>query len=179
MARIAALAGRRIDAADAPPRFPLANVERVGERLEALLREGSGALVCSAACGADLIALEAAGRLGLRRRIVLPFAAERFRATSVTDRPGDWGPLFDRIVGEVAAAGDLVLLGLEEGDEGTYAAANHAILNEAEGLAGGDPPAVVAVIVWEGASRGAGDLTEAFATAARARGHPVREVLTT
>jgi hypothetical protein len=154
MARIAALAGRRIDAADAPPRFPLANV-------------------------ADLIALEAAGRLGLRRRIVLPFAAERFRATSVTDRPGDWGPLFDRIVGEVAAAGDLVLLGLEEGDEGTYAAANHAILNEAEGLAGGDPPAVVAVIVWEGASRGAGDLTEAFATAARARGHPVREVLTT
>jgi len=180
MARVAALAGRRVDAADAAAaRFPLANVERVRERLQALLREGSSALVSSAACGADLIALDVAGSLGLRRRVVLPFAPERFRETSVTDRPGDWGPVFDRVIGEVAATGDVVMLGLDEGDDATYAAANDAILNEAEGLAGGDPSEVVAVIVWEGASRGEGDLTEAFATAARARGHPVREVFTT
>ena len=180
MARVAALAGRRVDAADAAAaRFPLANVERVRERLQALLREGSAALVSSAACGADLIALDVAGSLGLRRRVVLPFAPERFRGTSVTDRPGDWGPVFDRVIGEVAATGDVVMLGLDEGDDATYAAANHAILNEAEGLAGGDPSEVVAVIVWEGASRGEGDLTEAFATAARARGHPVREASTT
>jgi len=181
MARVAALAGRRIDAADAAsPRFPLANVERVRERLQTLLRaEGSAALACSAACGADLIALDVAGTLGLRRRVVLPFRPEPFRETSVTDRPGDWGGLFDRIIGAVAATGDVVILGLDEGDDATYAAANDAILNEAEGLAGGDPSEVVAVVVWEGASRGEGDLTEAFATAARARGHPVREVLTT
>jgi len=180
VARVVALAGRRIDAADAAARFPLANVERVRERLRTLLRaQGSAALVCSAACGADLIALDVAGALGLRRRVVLPFAPERFRETSVTDRPGDWGPLFDRIIGEVAATGDVVMLGLDEGDDATYAAANAAILDEAEGLAAGQPSEVVAVIVWEGASRGQGDLTEAFATAARARGHPVREVSTT
>ena len=135
--------------------------------------------MCSAACGADLIALDVAGELGLRRRVVLPFGPGRFRATSVTDRPGDWGPLFDRIIDEVQAKGDVVLLGLDEGDDATYAAANDAILNEAEALAAEPPADVVAVIVWEGGSRGEGDLTEAFATSARARGHPVREVLTT
>jgi hypothetical protein len=180
MARIAALAGRRIDAADAAaPRFPLANVGSVRERLEALLRaQGSAALVCSAACGADLIALDVAGMLGLRRRVVLPFAPERFRETSVTDRPGAFGPLFDRITGEVATAGDVVMLGLDEGDDATYAAANEAILNEAERLAGADPSDVIAIIVWEGRSRGEGDLTLAFVTSARARGHAVFEVLT-
>ena len=181
MARVAALAGRRIDAADAASsRFPLANTEIVRGRLQALLRaEGSDTLVCSAACGADLIALDVAGVLGLRRRVILPFAPERFRESSVTDRPGDWGPLFDRIIEEVRAKGDVVVLGLDEGDDATYAAANAAILDEAETLAGGEPAQVVAIIVWEGGSRGEGDLTEAFATLARARGHPVREVLTT
>jgi hypothetical protein len=180
MTRVAALAGRRIDAADASaPRFPLANVDIVRDRLAALLRaQRIEALVCSAACGADLIALDFAGRLGLRRRVVLPFAPERFRETSVTDRPGDWGPLFDRVIGEVAATGDVLVLGLDEGDDATYAAANDAILNEAEAFADDDPSQVVAVIAWEGGSRGEGDLTEAFATAARARNHPVREVLT-
>jgi hypothetical protein len=181
MAQVAALAGRRIDAADAASaRFPLANTEVVRARLQALLRaEQSRALICSAACGADLIALDVAGALGLRRRIVLPFAPERFRETSVTDRPGDWGLPFDRIIEEVGAEGDLVVLGLDQGDDGAYAAANEAILNEAQALAGGAPSEVVAIIVWEGRSRGEGDLTEGFATLARARGHPVREVLTT
>ena len=180
MARVAALAGRRIDAADAATaRFPLANT--AGSSEVACMRccvPTSDALVCSAACGADLIALDVAGALGVRLRVVLPFAPERFRATSVTDRPGDWGPLFDRIIREVPAKGDLVVLGLDDGDDATYAAANEAILNEAETLAGGEPSQIVAIIVWEGRSRGEGDLTEGFATLARARGHPVREVLT-
>lgn len=181
MARIAALAGRRIDAGGAPkPRFPLAQVGIVRDRLAALLRaEKIDGLVCSAACGADLIALDLAGALGLRRRVVLPFAADRFRASSVTDRPGDWGPLFDQVIGAVATTGDVVTLGLDPGDDDAYAAANEAILDEAERLAGADASNVVAAIVWEGRARGQGDLTEAFATAARARNHPVREVLTT
>ena len=102
---VMALAGRRIDAPETdPPRFPLKNVPMVRERLAALLAaEHAEALVCSAACGADLIALEEAERLGLRRRIVLPFPAKRFRETSVTDRPGEWGPLFDRLIASAEA----------------------------------------------------------------------------
>jgi hypothetical protein len=83
-------------------------VPAVRQRLvDMLAAERAAVLVCSAACGADLVALEAAERLGLRRRIVLPFAAERFRTTSVTDRPGDWGPLFDRMIAAAGAAGEM------------------------------------------------------------------------
>lgn len=173
---VIALAGRRIDAPDAdPPRFPLRAADAVWAHLRALFeREDAQALVCSAACGADLLALDAAGSLGLRRRVVLPYARVRFRETSVTDRPGDWGPLFDRIIEEVAALGDLVELARPEGD-GAYAAASTAVLDEADRLAGPDGR-VLAVIVWEGAPRGEGDLTVAFAEAARARGMDVEEV---
>ena len=168
---IIALAGRRIDVADAEsPRFPERSLGRVAEDLEHLFRtEGASAIVCSAACGADLVALREAGLLGLRRRLVLPFDAASFRQSSVIDRPGDWGPLFDAVVTEVGA-GDLVVLGYPPGDDDSYAAANTAILDEAEALSrlAGEP--VCAVTVWEGRSRGEGDSTQAFGDAARTRG---------
>lgn len=177
---IVALAGRRIDAPDAEvARFP---PEAVGTVRDALRRtfeaEGVVALVCSGACGADLVALDVAGALGLRRRVVLPTDPASFRAASVADRPDpahDWGALFDRVVAEVEAAGDLVVLGLDADDPG-YAATTTALLDEAERLA--DAAGALAVVVWEGAPRGPGDLTAAFAGAARARGWPVAEVLT-
>src|SRR4051812_3874212 len=109
---VLALAGRRIDARNTKePRFPHDAIPTVRRRLTDLfVKERAVALVCSAACGSDLIALEEAERLGIRRRIVLPFPPERFRETSVTDRPGNWGPVFDRIVAVAAEAGDLVVL---------------------------------------------------------------------
>src|SRR5438067_9574049 len=101
---IVALSGRRIDAANADtPRFPLKNVALVRERIAALLQENVTAFVSSGACGGDLLALDQAGALGIRRRLVLPFSAARFRATSVVDRPGDWGPVYDEVVRAVRA----------------------------------------------------------------------------
>ena len=180
---VVALAGRRVDAPGTePPRFPLENVPVVRERLaELLARERAAALVCSAACGADLLALGEAERLGLRRRVVLPFAPGRFRETSVVDRPGDWGPLYDRVVEAARRAGDLVVLeGAGEG-AAAYAAANARILEEALALAGGAPVpvgAALAAIVWEGRPRGPDDATQQFAELARGRGLAVEEVLT-
>jgi hypothetical protein len=57
---IIALAGRRIDPPRADtPRFPLANMPAVRGRIHTLLVEQKAqGLVCSAACGADLLALE-------------------------------------------------------------------------------------------------------------------------
>ena len=126
---IIALAGRRVDAPEADtPRFPLAYVTAVRDRIKSLLvAQQARAVICSAACGADLLALEAAGELGLRRRIVLPFTRARFRETSVVDRPGDWGERFDAILDAVEASGDLVVLGYADGDEAAYRAANAAI----------------------------------------------------
>ncbi len=180
---VVALAGRRIDAVGAdPPRFPLEAVPTVRRRLaEVFARERAVALVCSAACGADLIALEEAERLGLRQRIVLPFAPERFRETSVVDRPGDWGPVFDRIVAGAAAVGDLVVLGGSgEDDDVAYAAANAAIVHEAQRLAweGDGAPLLAAVVVWEGAARPGTDATGGFRSLALAAGFEERPVLT-
>ena len=138
---IIALAGRRVDTADTKDtRFPLRNVETVRVRARAVLQEkGATALVSSAACGADLIALSEAGQLGLRRRVILPFERSRFRETSVTDRPGDWGLLYDYILDAVEAAGDLVVLECGSDDE-AYAAANRAILDEAVDPGEDHPP---------------------------------------
>ena len=192
MPPVVALAGRRIDPPDAAtPRFPSENVGLVRERLRSFLAERQAAvLVCSAACGADLVALEVAGTLGLRRRIILPFDPERFRETSVTDRPGDWGPLYARVIEAATRTGDLVVLE-GAGLGGTaYLAANERILDQALHLAGvaADPGAAalrpvapevaLAVIVWEGQSRGDDDATAQFATSARRRGLAVEEVLT-
>lgn len=178
MGPVVAAAGRRIDAPDAPTRFPLERSPKVKEKLkQALVQHLASALVCSAACGSDLLALEAAGELGLRRRIVLPFDAERFRETSVTDRPGEWGDRYDRAIAEVSEAGDLVVLRAVPEDVSPWSAATDAIIEEAVSLA--QPPArTLAVQVWEGRSRGEGDETERFGELARRHGIPLIEILT-
>jgi hypothetical protein len=177
---VIAFAGRRVDAPDADvPRLPPASTDAVRERLRLLFAEhDADALVCAGACGSDLLALDAAGTLGMRRRLVLPFDRTRFRATSVTDRADeltDWGALFDEIV-EGLPPDDVVELDGEASGDEAYAVANRAILDEAEALAGDG--SVRAVIAWEGTPRGEGDLTAAFAEEARARGIPAEEVRT-
>lgn len=191
---IVALAGRRIDKEAAEtPRFPLKNIQAVREKLEALFREKeAAAVVCSAACGADLLALEAAGKLGLRRRMILPSEPEKFRAGSVTDRPGDWGEMFDRIHRELLESGDVVVMQSDAKNDELYLEANRKILDEAAALAAAkadesktsappenQPDKVLAVIVWEGASRGEDDITADFANQGKRRGFETVEILTT
>jgi len=182
MPAVVALAGRRMDATGTePPRFPLENVPVVRKRLAAILaKESAMALVCSAACGADLIALEEAERLGLRRRIVLPFSPERFRETSVIDRPGNWGPVFDRLVTAARATGDLVVLEDAGDSDKAYAAANKAIIDQAQMLAktGSAPRRMVAVVVWEGAARVGNDATQGFRDLGAKAGFEERSVTT-
>lgn len=175
---VLALAGRRIDATHAQvARFPLENAALVRQRLHALMAAHEArALVCSAAGGSDLLAVDAALELGLRVRIVLPFDRVRFREVSVVDRPGDFGRLFDRVLGVVEARGELVLREAEATEAAAYRACNEVILDEAANLA--RPGLPVAVIAWDGRSCGTEDNTDTFANAARRRGWTVLEVLT-
>ena len=193
---IFAPAGRRVDATDAKsPRFPAANIDLVKQRLRALFeKERPQALVCSAAAGADLLALEVTGELGIRREVVLPFSAEIFRKASVDDRPGDWGPRFDRIIEELKphgktnekTNGHVSCLNLRAHDESAYLAANEAILKRARELGSElqretpkhQPHPVWALLVWNGDSRGNGDVTEAFQKAATASGMKLLEIST-
>lgn len=179
---VLALAGRRIDGADtAPSRFPPESIPVVRQRLADLLtRESVVTIVSSAACGADLLALEEAERLSLRRRIVVPAPLERFRQTSVIDRPGDWGRLFDRLVSAAEAAGDLIVLsGNHTSDAATYAAVNEAVIREARTLAGeGALHRLVAAVVWEGSARSESDITGQFRKLAAEAGFEGRVILT-
>jgi hypothetical protein len=176
---VVALAGRRIDAPDATlRRFPSEHVTIVRSRLRELFVDiGARALVTSAACGADLIALEVAGDLNLRRRVILPFEAARFREMSVTDRPGGWGQAFDRIIGEVKAAGDLRIVGAGSGGA-AFESTNQIILDEADSMRAQLGSAAAAVIVWNGQSRGPDDLTARFRDLAERRGLQIYEVST-
>jgi hypothetical protein len=176
---IFALAGRRVDASDAKkPRFPLRNVERVSKAVHSLLvQQGATAMVSSAACGADLIGLSEGGKLGLRRRVVLPFSRTQFRRTSVVDRPGEWGSVYDTVLDEVDALGDLIILG-NIGNADPYSLTSRCILDEASALGQEQHESIGAVMVWDGATRGQEDYTTGFGIDARRRGLPVFEIRT-
>jgi len=177
---VIALAGRRIDAPGADtPRFPATNVAAVRARIRVLLMERAAqAIVCAAACGVDLLALETAEELGMRRRIVLPYTRGRFRETSVVDRPGDWGERFDAIIDAAELSGDLSMLGYAEGDDTTYLATNTAILEQATMLAEQLHNTAGAAVVWDGVARGEDDVTAAFLREAQQRGFPVWQIAT-
>jgi hypothetical protein len=194
-AAIVAFAGRRIDAPDVEtPRFPLSQVNVVQKKIEELFRRDNvKTLICSAACGADLIALRIVQKLGIGYRIVLPFAPERFRITSVMDRPctqeWNWGVLFHQMIGIAQGKGALVVVETHEDRQAAYQAVNHAILNEALQQSRIQPNVsrmelpqdlyeVHAVIAWDGHARGPRDLTLHFAEEARSRGLVVKEILT-
>jgi hypothetical protein len=177
---IIALAGRRIDRPGAkPPIFPYEAVERVRQKLKAFFEaHGITVLVSSASCGADLIALEAAGELGMRRRVILPFETKWFRDTSVTDRAGDWGEAFDRIISEAASEQDLITLALEPEADESYLRTNGVILAEAISLGISFEEQVNAMLVWNGVSRGEDDITNQFGVTARSLGLHVFELST-
>jgi hypothetical protein len=170
---VVALSGRRIDApGTTPPRFPAANVDAVRGRIRAALeRLGAEVLVCSAACGADQLALEAAGGLGVTRRVILPFAESRFRVTSVVDRGVEWGEPFDRMMAELRTANAVITLAGLEDATASYAAANLAILDDAQALGQAMKAAVVVMLVAEGEAAYEG-VEGSFAEEAKRRGLP-------
>ena len=174
---VAALAGRRIDAAGArDKRFPPENVEVVKGRIHQALKDGNArVLVCAAACGADILALEAAGELDIIRFVLLPGTRESFRKGSVVDRGEEWGPRYDRVIGEVQDSGRLYEM--PELDR-KYMEANGALLRLAETAAAERGERVTAFVVWNGVARKETDVTEDFLLTAKSQGLEIREIST-
>lgn len=174
------LAGRRVDPPDAKQiRFPATMLGIVKERIrKQLAAQRATVLVSSAACGADLLALEAAAELKLGRHVVISFPREAFKKSAVVDRPGDWGERYDQIIDEIERKGELVVLNYSADDPAVYAATNVALLDEAAKIAREKSESVSAVAVWDGKSRGKDDYTEHFMKHARELGMSVSEVLT-
>ncbi|MEO7961710.1 MAG: hypothetical protein ABIR19_09190 [Ginsengibacter sp.] len=179
---IVVVAGRRVDADDAEvARFPSSNVEMVSTKLKRFLSANDiDFIVSSGACGADLIALDMAGQVNIPRKMVLPFDAETFRATSVIDRPGNWGLLFDKIYVDLQKESGVIELPYEKDESSVYEKTNFDILDTADemfrrqqGLA---DEKKVAVIIWEGVPKDSNDTTNHFKEEAFARGYEIKEI---
>ena len=179
---VVAFAGRRIDADGAKAaRFPFANVCAVREAIGASLdRIAPSLLIASAACGADLIALEAAASRHIPMRIVLPFPPQRFRATSVVDRPNPefWGRLYDDIIQGAEQRSDVIILHCSENDANAYSAANNAIIATANAASAALSSRRVALMAWDGTPRRGEDTTKEFAELAERSGFSVLSLST-
>jgi len=182
---IVALAGRRVGANDDSESFPPANVPAVRAKiLQKLTALPTRGLVCSAACGADLLALDAACSAKIPYHVVLPFSTPQFRDKSVTDRsdPGYWGGLYDRLVVDAEHQCELTELAGAGSDDEAFARANGRIIEYASAWAAqdavGGPMRRVALLVWEGAARPNGDTTAKFGKLAKAAGFECETILT-
>ena len=180
---IVALAGRRIDAANAEVyRFPIQNIDVVTNRLTKFFSSNNiTALVCSGACGADLLALAVAGELSVYRNMVLPYEPQIFRTRSVIDRPGNWGILFDSIYDEINKKSGIIILNYSEDDNAVYEKTNIEILKRARDLSEKDKSnmhAITALIVWDGNPREPNDITEHFMKEAKKSRYKIEEINT-
>lgn len=177
---VAILAGRRIDAEDADvARFPLRMVASVKQALYASFAfHNVTALVSSAACGADLLAITVARDRVIPFRIVLPYEERLFRNTSVVDRPGNWGPLFDSAVSVARGREDLVVVGSDQ-DHAAYNCTNEVMFDEGLRLASTSAlHQCLALVVWDGSRRGDDDVTAHFVDLAALRNVPLSTILT-
>ena len=186
---IVALAGRRIDAPDAKSkRFPPEFADSVKQRLkDCFISVNAVELVCSAACGSDLLAIQAAEESGIDRKVILPFDHDLFRATSVVDRPGDWGRYYDQVIAQLKGSDKLIELVYPPDDPEVYLKTNIYILDQAKELAVKlmpennraieDSNNVLALIVWEGKPKDSDDTTYHFMQEAKKRKFQIREII--
>jgi class 3 adenylate cyclase/tetratricopeptide (TPR) repeat protein len=99
--RVVVFAGHMIDQPGRlTPRFPNYLAPKVYEQIaDTLKRLDAGIGAASAACGSDILFLEAMLKRGGEINIILPFIKEEFIKTSVSLVPGtDWGSRFEAVL---------------------------------------------------------------------------------
>jgi len=133
---IVVFGGVQIDAPGAPvSRFPESQVTDVSGRVRSLL---SGLrprlLVGAAASGSDLVILEQALNQGLKAHIVLPFAPDRFRQTSVESRGPAWVSRYEAVLAQVRRGRAVLEVLGEPEDDGVYTRTNGHLLSRADEL---------------------------------------------
>jgi hypothetical protein len=168
-------AGRRVDSLEAPvARFPTQNVPEVREKIRQVLKNRKPvAIVSSAASGADLLLLDIACEMRVPRHILLPSRPSKFRVSSVTDRPGNWGELYSKALGNSRVE----VIELPKG-KARYLETNLKLLDCAQALATKEHTTVEAMVVWNRVSRGPSDVTAHFLQQAELRKLPILEIPT-
>ena len=175
---IVVFAGRRIDDPSTKEVvFAIENIPVVRSRLQQFfMLHPVTALVCSAASGADLLALDIADSLGIQREIILPTNTSIFKQTSVIDRPGPWENLYKRLVETPDPLTRVLELQLPAG-ELAYAQTTIAIVKQGLQKASLTKKQIMGLVVWEGHEQAAPDYTADFIKEARNHQIPVEYLL--
>jgi len=100
----------------------------------------------------------------IQQVVLLPSEPGAFRKSSVMDRPGNWGELYDKVL----KTARVEILKLPEGQEG-YLKINIELLERGQQLAREDGVPAEALVVWNGSSRGPDDVTAHFLHEAKLR----------
>lgn len=135
----------------AGPRFPPAETNRIGARIEqelAILGAQEG--YSSGACGGDILFHEAMKRLGKRTHLILPCNVKDFRKDCVeVGVDGDWGARFDQILNDAVT---VEILGEQYASDNAMASecCNRVMAGLAARAAAmaGEEPALLAL--WDG-----------------------------
>lgn len=117
---VAAFSGHTVDHEKRiSPRFPAQDENKVAAAIAQAIRANHIEIgISAAACGADIMFVEAMQAAGKETYIVLPHPADVFRRISVTDIGGaDWGQRFDRVM---AAATEITVLAPHPGENLAY-----------------------------------------------------------
>jgi class 3 adenylate cyclase len=143
--------GHMIDHGARPtPRFPIVLEAAIAAAVRsklAVLRPV--AAYGSAACGSDILCLEAMREVGGETHIVLPFPAQEFRRVSVDFASGGWGERFERAL----AAADSVTVCSDHrarGSAATFEYANLVLAGMARLRAQGLQTDLQGLAVWDG-----------------------------
>lgn len=135
-----AFMGKPVDPPGAAiPAFPSSAIAVVQERLyEALKSCGASWLTSSARSGAELLALDAARRLHLRFKIVLPCDPAKFYRSYIANMPTssgvEWPKIWSTVLSQVTRRGDVIVTGTGLDDE-AWQAAGRRIVSESITLA--------------------------------------------
>lgn len=149
---VVVFSGHMIDQPGRPqPRFPDFLEQQVARKIaDTLERLYARIGVSSAACGGDILFLEAMQDRGGETIVVLPIRKEEFRQTSVDIIPGaDWSQRFDRVI-EHASRLIIASEYRTTGDELTYSYANLIQDGLAILRARAMDTEVIPLVVWDG-----------------------------
>lgn len=148
--RVVVFTGHMVDVQNRQlPRFPADRTQAVYDEIQTYLKD-SGAKVgfASAACGSDILFLEAMLNLGGEVNIVLPSSRDSFIKTSVEfAQGGDWKSRFDRVIQRAKS----VLTASEDiaGDV-SYSYANIVLYGLAKSYARHIDANLIGLAVWDG-----------------------------
>ncbi len=157
---IVAFSGHVLDQPGSIPRFPPeAELIAKKEIADALEKMGASCGYSSAACGTDILFLEAMHERGAETHVFLPFAKEEFIETSVRRAGGNWVARFESVLDQATSVHYVTKDGYD-GEDSLYSFCNDVLLGFAAMRGRGLDEDPRLLVFWDGQPGGEGGTGE-------------------